>query len=206
MTVMLLGLAGLLQDASSSAEVERKLSSMRISFEFGETALADAVDFVREASGLNIVIDPRVDKRAVVMIQVKGVALKSALNLILRPLEAGYLVSEGIVRIVPEEELKARVTLRIYDLGDLTMPLTEFPGGELSIGEHGVVIGPPELAVDSTDLAGYLTEVFQSFTGRAAWNDNPNASLLIQNGLLIVRQTREVHAKLERLLGMLRRF
>jgi len=201
----MLALLALLQ-GDSSTDVERKLSSMRISVEFGQTPLAEAIDFIREASGLNIVVDRRVDLGARVTLQVKGVSLKSALRLILRPLEADYLVSEGILRVVPGEELQARVSLRIYDLGDLTMPLTEFPGGELSLGETGVVIGPPELTMDRTDMEGFLEELFQSFTGRAAWDDNPNASIRIQNGLLIVRQTREVHAKLEKLLGMLRRF
>ena len=205
MVGLLLALVGPLQDASS-ADVERKLSAMRISIEFSGAPLGEAVDFVREASGLNIVVDPRVDKRAGVTMQVKGVTLKSALNLILKPLEAGYVISEGIVRIVPAEELKVRVTLRIYDLGDLTMPLTEFPGGDLHIREDGIVIGPPEMSMGGADMEGFLEEVFQSFTGRAAWDDNSNASILIQNGILIVRQTREVHAKLEKLLGMLRRF
>ena len=87
MVGLLLALVGPLQDASS-ADVERKLSAMRISIEFSGAPLGEAVDFVREASGLNIVVDPRVDKRAGVTMQVKGVTLKSALNLILKPLEA----------------------------------------------------------------------------------------------------------------------
>jgi type II secretory pathway component GspD/PulD (secretin) len=188
-------------------DVERWLASTRVSVDFQEVDFDDTIEFLRETSGLNIVVDRRLRGGPPVTLRLAGVTLKSLLGVILRPRDAAYAVSEGIVRIVPVDEIRGRVTLRIYDVSELTFPLRDMPGGEIMITEEGLRSFPADDAgmsrAASEDL---LLEILQAFTGRAAWDDNPHASIVAQNGLLIVRQTPEVHRRIEGLVRLLRRF
>jgi hypothetical protein len=43
-------------------------------------------------------------------------------------------------------------------------------------------------------------------TGDRSWEENPNASVTLANGMLLVSQSRRVHEEIRRLIGLLRQF
>ena len=50
-----------------------------------------------------------------------------------------------------------------------------------------------------------LEELVRNTTGGRSWDDEAEVSVRLNNGLLFVRQTPEVHADIRRLLGLLGR-
>jgi type II secretory pathway component GspD/PulD (secretin) len=193
----------LLQDPANR-DTDRKISTMRLSVEFQDTPLKEVVDFIRETADINVLIDREVDAAAAVTFKVRDITLKTMLSYILKSHELGYIISEGILQIVPIEKARAKVQLKIYDVQDLVAPLRDMPGREITFGEDGIqfVDTPAEV---SPEMGDFLVELLEQMTGRKAWEDNSNASMIYQNGLLIVRQTPEVHRKIEALINMIRR-
>ena len=50
-----------------------------------------------------------------------------------------------------------------------------------------------------------LEEILKTHTGGKSWDENPKVSLKLRNGLLVVKQTQEVHVQIRRLLSQFRR-
>ena len=46
----------------------------------------------------------------------------------------------------------------------------------------------------------------QANTGDNSWDELPNASLTLNNGILVVSQSRRVHGEIQRLINLLRQF
>jgi len=62
---------------------------------------------------------------------------------------------------------------------------------------------PVEAKIDQ----GMLEDILRSTTGGDTWDENPNAQItMAPNGLMIIAQTKKVHAEIERLISMLRWF
>lgn len=196
-------LPGMLQDPANR-DVDRKISTMRLSVEFQDTPLRDVIELIRQTADINAILDREVDPSVAVTFKVRDITLKTMLNYILRAHELGYVISEGILQIVPIEKARAKVQLKIYDVQDLVAPLRDMPGREITFGDDGIqFVETPSEA--SPEMGDFLVELLEQMTGRKAWEDNSNASMIYQNGLLIVRQTPDVHRKIGALLNMIRR-
>ena len=194
--------AAIAQDANR--DIDRKISTMRVSVEFADTPLKEVADFIREAAGINLMLDREVDGSAAVTFNVKDITVKTLLNYVLKAHEMGFIIQEGILMIVPIDKARAKVTLNIYDVQDVVAPLRDMPGREITFGDDGIqFVDTP--AETSPEMGDFLVELLQSMTGSKAWEDNSDASIIYQNGLLIVRQTPEMHRKIELLINMIRR-
>jgi hypothetical protein len=64
------------------------------------------------------------------------------------------------------------------------------------------VIGNIEAGPEYAEIP--IAELVRAHTGGKTWDENPKASVNLQNGLLVVRQTPEVHRQIVRLLNLLR--
>ncbi|MHC5021656.1 MAG: hypothetical protein ACYTGX_16415, partial [Planctomycetota bacterium] len=98
--------------------------------------------------------------------------------------------------------------IRIYDVRDITFKLNNFPGPtmELNSGSGmddggGLSFGDDdeEDAVPTTDE---IVETVKSSVGDAA--DAPNTSMTVLGGILVVRQSTEVHRMILDVLAQLR--
>jgi hypothetical protein len=49
-----------------------------------------------------------------------------------------------------------------------------------------------------------IEEMVRAHTGGRSWEENPKASIKMQNGLLVIKNTPEVHKQVRRLLDLLR--
>lgn len=200
-------------------EVLNKLNSMRLSVDFNNAPLEQALDYLRDFSGLNLVLDAEVhqkftEDRLKVTLKVKDLLLKSVLKLLLAPLDLTATFREGVLLILPKEKVdRSSVTLQMYDVRDLLLKIQDFPGPRVELvapsgtgqnplmGAHFVLEEPR-----STITEDFLTEMVKANTGERSWEENPNVSIALSNGILIVSQSRRVHQEIRRLIEKLRQF
>lgn len=210
---------GGLERDSRHAEVVNKLNSMRVSVDFQDMPLEEALAFLRDFSGLNIVVDGEVSQKFSpdqlrVTLRVKDLLLKSCLKLLLngRGLTATY--REGVLLVVPKEKVDQSVTLQIYDVRDLLVKLQDFPGPKVELvsptAQGGGGLGPGAVFVLEEPKAviseDFILEMIKANTGDRSWEENPNASISLANGMLVISQSKRVHAEVKRFLQLLRQF
>jgi hypothetical protein len=192
------------QDEADKA-LRAKLRSLRLDVDISGWSVTQLADYLREVTGFNIVVDPSATADPASMtLKAKGVSVQSILNILLKPQKLGFVVEEGVLRIAREEKLRGNVRLEIFDLRDLLMPIRDFPGVEITLTDTvGTAFTPPD---DPAPAEFPIVDLIKAHTGARAWDDNPKASIRLEGGLLIVRQTPEVIAQVRKLVGFLRRF
>jgi type II secretory pathway component GspD/PulD (secretin) len=201
-------IAALLAVAQEPArqEAEARLRSLKVSLDFKDAPLESVVDYLRTVSDLNILLDSKVrEKNPTVTLRVQDVSLKSALNLILRPLGCDTMFRDGVLMIMTREDVADRtLVLELYDCRDLLHPVKDFPGVDFELAPNGQGVvpfqeageGPAEMPIE---------ELVRAHTGGRSWEENPRCTVSLRNGILVVRNTPEVHHQVRRLLNLLRR-
>jgi type II secretory pathway component GspD/PulD (secretin) len=214
---------GFAQDEAQERDPQKqavlnKLNTLRLSVDFDGTPLEDAVNFLREFSSINIVIDAEVSTKlsgdqSKVTLKVKDLTLKSVLKLMLSTRDLSAVYKEGVVLVVPKGRLDKAVSLQIYDVRDLLVKLQDFPGPKVELVSPSAGAGGPLTGATfsleepkSTITEEFITEMVKQNTGDRTWDENPNASITLANGMLLVSQSRRVHEEVRRLLGLLRQF
>ncbi len=199
-------------------EIVRKVNSMRLSVDFSGIPLEEALNFLRDFSGLNIVVDAEVHAKLTedqlkVTLKVKDLLLKSILKLMLSPKDLSATVRDGVLLILPRSKLDQAVTLQMYDVRDLLVKIQDFPGPRVELvapsGAQGGPLTGAQFTLEepkSIITEEFITEMVKSNTGDRTWDENPNASVTLANGILIVSQSRRVHEEIRRFILKLRQF
>lgn len=185
-------------------EYESKLNNIKVTLDFANAPLDQVIDYLRELSGMNIFVDSKVrDKQLVISIKVNEITLKSIFSLMLKPHNCDILFKDGVLQVMTKEDVADKtMKMEFYDCRDILYPIQNFPGVDLDIGQgQGVVV-----AGQDSEPAGEIPieEMVRSHTGGRSWEENPKAVAKMQNGLLVIRNTPEVHKQVQRLLDLLR--
>jgi type II secretory pathway component GspD/PulD (secretin) len=200
------------------AEVVNKLNSMRVSVDFSNTSLEEAVSFLRDFSGLNIIVDAEVyqkqsEDQLKITLKVKDLLLKSVLKLMLSARDLTAMYKEGVLLVVPKGKIDKSVTLQLYDVRDLLVKLQDFPGPKVELtspqkGGGGPLTGATFTLEEprSTITEEFITDMVKQNTGDKSWDENPNASITLTNGVLVVSQSKRVHEEIKRFVNLLRQF
>lgn len=188
------------------SEYASKLKSMRVTLDFKTAPLEDVINYLREISNMNLFVGSKVKEKGEITItlRVADLPLKSVLNLMLAPHQLTYVYKEGVLYITTIEEAQQDVVMEIYDVRDLLYPITDFPGVDMTLSSDGLgatVVEEPSIATEMP-----IVDLVKAHTGGKTWDDNPKAAINLQNGLLVVKQSKEVHAQVRRLIGKLRDF
>jgi len=203
--VLALSPAARAQDDANKT-LESRLRSLRLDVDFKDFSVAQVADFIREVADINIVVDPAAEvEKHVLTLKAKGVTIRAILNLLLKPYKIGYSVEDGVLRILPESKLKAKVEFVIIDVRDLLHPIRDFPGVEITLVDAGGSAFSPTDS-DAARAEFPIIELVKAHTGAKTWEENERASINLQNGLLFVRQTAEVIAQVRRVVGYLRQY
>ncbi len=107
--------------------IEAKLKD-RISINMDKQPLSEAVTFLTNYTGLNIVLDPKaladegLSIASPVSLVVNQVKLKTALKLMLQPLGLTYKVEDDVILITSPMATQAQTITQTYYVGDLVMP------------------------------------------------------------------------------------
>ena len=202
--------------SSRKEEILSKLDNLKITLEFTDTALDDVLNFIREFSGIDFMIDAKVRERfsedqLKISLKVHDLPLRSALKLMLSGKNLSAVYREGVLVVTPKEELDKDVVLRIYDVRDLLMKIEDHPGPTIELkppAQTGGLAGAQFTAEESGKILTeeFITDIIRHNCGGSTWDENANTSIELNNGLLMVVQSRRVHAEIQRLVGLLRQY
>jgi len=190
---------------STRAEYESKVNNIKATLDFSNAPLDSVVDYLREISGLNIFVDSKVrDKAIVVTLKVNEISLKSIFGLMLKPHGCDVMFKDGVLMLMTKEDVADKtLKMQIYDCRDILYPIQNFPGVDLDLNGNG----PGVLAAtvdDSNSSEMPIEEMIRAHTGGRSWEENPKAVVKLTNGLLVIKNTPEVHKQVSRLLDLLR--
>ncbi len=183
-----------------------KLHSIRITIDMQNAPLTAIVDYIREISGLNIHISGIENPdQEMISFKVQDIVLDGALRLMLQPRNKAYMVRDGVVLITTADALKKRVKLDLYDVQDLTYGMADFPGVDISLAQDsiGTAVAAGEEAKQQftgEDLANLIKNTIH----KDQWEEADGKSIQFQNGLLIVRNSIEMHKQIRKFLSDLR--
>lgn len=181
--------------ASAAEEAIEKTLGEPAALEFIETPLADVMSSLAEKHEINIQIDQRalddvgVPADTPITKALKGISLRSALNLMLRELDLTWIIGDEVLLITTPEEAEMRLTVKAYDVADLVICQKE--SGDLW-ADYGALI-----EVLTTTVA---PETWYDVGGAGSITAAPFAGA----EMLVIAQTSKVHEKIERLLEQLR--
>ena len=199
-------------------EMVNRLGTMRVTVDFNNTPFEEAIAYLRDFSGLNIVVDPEVYQQQSadsikITLKAKDLLFKSVLKLMLGSHGLSAESRDGVLMIVPKGRLDKAVTLELYDVRDLLVKLQDHPGPKVELTSPGkpgvsnagiIVTGLEEPQPIMTEE--FITTMVKENTGGKSWDENPNASLVLTNGVLAVSQSKRVHEEIKRFIGSLRQF
>ncbi len=187
-------------------QILNQMKEQKINLSFTDAPLTDVVAFLREFTGLNIIIDSQqiptpADLR--ITLRVEDLPFDNVLGLIARMHNLAYKVEDGVVFVTTAETLQKETVLELYDVQDLTVSIPDFPGPEISLvsGDDGAAGAVATEAEQGT--AGVTSEELQNLIkdniAKGTW-DSEGRSLVYNNGILIVRHTPDVQAKIQKFL------
>ncbi|HEX7896565.1 MAG TPA: hypothetical protein VF950_02315 [Planctomycetota bacterium] len=199
----------LTQDAAREDAV-RKLSNQKVTVDFAGVKLSEALDFLRDATGLNLVLLPSAavkDADQPVRLKAKDLSAKSVLKLLLHGRGLTVAWRDGALAIVPAEEVQEDVALKIYDVRSHLLKLPDFPGPrmELATSTAGSIAAGITVTLDEPKVIldpDFLVDLVRSNTGGRSW-ENGKATIDLVNGRLVVNQSAAAHREIDDLLRRL---
>jgi hypothetical protein len=111
---------------ATSREVEDKLA-LPLDVQFQDIPLRDALDFVQEATGVNLVVDKQglaqneVSLDVPINLRLKRVSARTALRLVLQEVNLRFFVEDGVL-VVTSGTGQAMLVRRVYPVADLVGP------------------------------------------------------------------------------------
>lgn len=122
-------------DNRTKTEEEKRIEkslSRQVSMHFDNEPLQSVINKLAVDSNINFRLDPQgleevqVDSNTPITIQVDGIQMKSALNLILEPLHLGYAIRDEVLKITSIDRQKGDLETRVYNVADLVIPIPNF--------------------------------------------------------------------------------
>ena len=107
----------------------RKSLNEPVSLHFEEAPIEQLMRHIAGQHGINVVVDePGLQEVGVtpytpVTINVDGIQLKSALNLVLKPLNLSYTIEDEVLKVTSQMRQQGELTTKVYSVPDLVTPL-----------------------------------------------------------------------------------
>ncbi|MBM4032351.1 MAG: hypothetical protein FJ291_11250 [Planctomycetes bacterium] len=92
------------KEPEPEAKIKEVLRAKRVTFDFVETPLVDVMNFMQALIGVNLVLDPGLDKQAAVTLRVNDMAVGQALQWIARLVGGRVDVRDGAVVVEPARD------------------------------------------------------------------------------------------------------
>ena len=186
------------QEKADEAALEKSLDLPTKEINADNSPLADVIDFLRDSTGVNIVVEWKtieaagIEKKIPVSLHTAPVKLSKALDLIfnnvaLGGIRLGYTLKDGVILVTTRDVVDSHLFTRLYDIRDLLLFAGDKPAAE-------------------TETADYLVSAIQrvALTDPDVW-DGPqykatqvHGHIVVQAPLRHLRQTEEFLAGLRR--------
>ena len=183
----------------------------RVTFDFQDQSFEDVVTFLRQVTGVNIIVSPEVLAAAGggnVTLKVRDMRFRDALKWILE-ITGHHMAIQDQAIFINNQPVTGAVVLRLYDVTDLITPVKDEPGAELAYSAASGGGGADLLGGGAGDEAQaadpeQLVEFIRNNVTREAWGNN-NIDVQQRSGsTLFVSQTPEGHELVAQLLSNLR--
>lgn len=176
-------------------KIEQSLQK-RISLHEDKVPLGEVINKIRAIADINIVLDSQgleeeaASSNSLVSIDVDGIQVKSALNLILSPNNLAYMIDNEVLKITSRMRQQGELIVTTYSVADLVVPIpdpssqTADPFGALNAGG---AIGGGQMSIPATgqgfgQVAPNQAGIFEPSTGRRQQGQNldPDFSALTE--------------------------
>jgi type II secretory pathway component GspD/PulD (secretin) len=200
--------------------INRKLDTMKIDLAFENTKLEDILSFIRDFSGLNILLDAavrdKVDPDKPVTFKVKDLVLKNVLKLLLSQFGLDYhITEEKVVLLTDPKKAGGGSVLELHDIRDILVKLQDFAGPKVELtspqkGGGGPLTGatftldePKESSVGEEQIVDLIKENISPGTweGEQTIEKTPNQQLLVNAPPRVHRELREFLGKIRSYTG-----
>ncbi len=191
---------------------------------FDQIALADAIEFLRDLTRANFLVNWRaleaagIERTAPVSLQLRDVPASTVLKAILESaggdgVPLAFRQRANIVFISTHDHLDAETEIRLYNVRDLMIEALRF---SRSFAHAATAAHPPQTVPASSPgdgppwteeaLSASLTDLIQHTTSPDSWANNGGRTGFIHYwaGKLLIVQTPEAHEEIEKFLQMLR--
>jgi hypothetical protein len=165
-----------------------KALQQTVNLNFSEGTLAEVLDYLRQQSGVEILVDKQTleSVSASYDTPIKGLSKRATLRTVLRKVLADlnltYILKDGAVQVVTQEQAKATLTVRTYYIGDL-----------VSVVDVRLLPGLRELEMrKNVDMILQSIQAIEPGT----WQANGGAGTVTFDPVtmtLVVKQTAEMH-------------
>jgi len=184
--------------AAGQSEADAILAKTLPAVHFDNVDLEDAIEFLRDVTGANIVVnwkalqDIGIDKNRLVSLNLRNPKLSTVLKIMLNdaasgPGKAAFELRDDVIVVSSAIALERKPITRIYNIRDL-------------------LVG---VASDEKQMREMADEVIKSLKAQidpTSWSDNGGklGSIRFRNGLLLVMQSRQNQERVAKLLDKLR--
>ncbi len=152
-------MADLRPKSSNELSIEKKLNEP-ITLNFKEMALGDAISFIQNYTGLNVMLDPKalsdegLSRDQKVTIQANSIKLKSALKFMLRPLNLTYKPEDDVLLITSQQAYRDKTVMWHYPVADLVVSPNKALAGNSNHNSLTTPIGVADPNVMATSNGG----------------------------------------------------
>jgi hypothetical protein len=119
------GMPATADESAATTKIREELKKPT-TFEFSETPLKDIVAFLKKLHDINIEFDRKAlddvqinPDETLITRQLKGVSLRSALNLVLEQLDLTYVIENEVLLVTTPDRVRARAVPEIFDISAL---------------------------------------------------------------------------------------
>jgi len=205
------------KDVTEMPEALKRALDKRVAMSFLETPFQRAIEAFSAQTKVPMVLDwDGLEKRlrAPVTLDLKDAKADEVLGLILRAGDAAVIPYSSLLWVTSRVKVSAkRMTLRVFDIRDMTRTLLDFPGenfrridlGAASPGPDHQVVDPFASADVTVGMAAADFATILKDKLLPEYFADPATSVEESGGKLVVMNTPEVLAKIEQLLGELRK-
>jgi hypothetical protein len=122
------------KDSPSEQHIESELDTLT-NLDFTEMPLGEAMAFVGTRHNFTVLLDKKALEEIPIAVdqpitaQLAGITLRSALKIMLEPLELTYVIEDEVMKITTIEQAGLKLQTRVYPVADLVIPIQSFSGG-----------------------------------------------------------------------------
>ncbi len=189
-------------------EALRRLGAIKVTVQFKDAKFDEVVQFIGRVAGFNVIVapalQPQVEGIAPVTMQLRDVSLRQLADLLTQFTKTAVKFEDGLFQFTTPKDARGKPVLRIYGIGELTMPLHNFPGPDLNLRPAKAEFEEEKESDAPTAFSDpqKIVEMIQKLCGEDTWSDE-GVSISADETKLIVRTYPEVHRQIARIITLL---
>ncbi len=205
--------SGVTATSALDAAVHQRLET-RIPVSFQDEPLEEILNHLQAVTGVNFIMSPDAKAAEVPPITLEDRSsqpVSRILTIVLEDLSLPQLtwtVQDGVVHVITKDEARSDYRLEMYDIRDLTFTPKDYPAQDFNLLPSGIDKESYQAEEDEEPLPfigpDALLTLIQDNIAQESWSSDPNRTIQLMPGTLVVRQTPDVHEQIHQLLDDLR--